>query len=328
MSLQGASELRTVAVVGTGVIGAGWAARCLAHGLDVVATDPAPDAERRLRDAVARAWPALERVGLAEGAHQDRLRFDQDLEVAVAGADLVQECAPEREGLKRELLATIDAVVPPEVIIASSSSGLLPTVIQSACVHPGRVVVGHPFNPVYLLPLVEVVAGQATAPETVPAAMDIYRALGMKPLWVRKEIEGYISDRLQEALWRENLHLVADGVATTQELDDAIVYGPGLRWALMGVNLTFHLAGGPAGMRAMLEQFGPALKLPWTKLESPELTDGLIERMVSGTQAQAGDRSVEELEQQRDEFLVRLLELVRDYWPAEADGRQESVSDA
>jgi carnitine 3-dehydrogenase len=327
MALRTVDEFGTVAVVGTGVIGAGWAARCLARGFDVVATDPAPGAEDRLRSAVARAWPALEQVGLAAGARQDRLRFADGIEEAVAHADLVQESAPEREGLKRDLLAAIDAVTPPDVVIASSSSGLLPTTIQADCSHPERVVIAHPFHPVYLLPLVEVVAGEATAPEAVPTAMAIYRALGMRPLWVRNEIEGYLSDRLQEALWRENLHLVADGVATTEELDDAIVYGPGLRWALMGVNLTFHLAGGQAGMRAMLEQFGPALKLPWTKLESPELTDELVERMVAGTLAQADGRSVEELERRRDEFLVRLLALVGEYWPSRDDGAHATTSD-
>ncbi len=304
-----------VGIVGTGVIGAGWAARCLAHGLDVLATDPAPGAEDRLRAAVDNAWPALERVGLGPGADRDRLTFVADVAAVAADADVVQESAPEREGLKRRLLSEIDAAAPPRTLIASSSSGLLPTRIQADCAHPGRVVIGHPFNPVYLLPLVEVVAGEATAPETVPAAMAHYRSIGMRPLWVRTEIEGYLSDRLQEALWRENLHLVAEGVATTGELDDAIVYGPGLRWALMGVNLTFQLAGGEGGMRAMLEQFGPALELPWTRLEAPELTDDLIERMVTGTEHQAGGRSIAELERRRDEFLVRLLELLEDYWP-------------
>lgn len=327
MALRTVDDLTTVAVVGTGVIGAGWAARCLSRGLDVVATDPAPGAEDRLRAAVARAWPALEEVGLASGARQDRLRFADGIEEAVAGADLVQESAPEREGLKRGLLAAIDAVTPPDVVIASSSSGLLPTTLQTDCAHPERVVIGHPFNPVYLLPLVEVVAGEATAPETVTTAMAIYRALGMRPLRVRNEVEGYLSDRLQEALWRENLHLVADGVATTEELDDAIVYGPGLRWALMGVNLTFHLAGGQAGMRAMLEQFGPALELPWTKLQGPQLTDELVKRMVTGTLAQADGRSVEELERRRDEFLVRLLALVSEYWPSRDEDAHAKASD-
>jgi carnitine 3-dehydrogenase len=312
--------VRRVALVGTGVIGAGWAARCLAHGLDVVATDPAPGAEQRLRAAVDNAWPALERVGLAPGADRSRLAFVANVANAVAGADLVQESAPEREDLKRRLIAEIDAAARPDTLIASSSSGLLPSRLQAGCAHPERVVIGHPFNPVYLLPLVEVVAGEATAQDSVTAAMTLYRSLGMRPLRVRAEIEGYLSDRLQEALWRENLHLLADGAATTEELDAAIVYGPGLRWALMGVNLTFHLAGGAQGMRAMLEQFGPALQLPWTKLQAPELTDELVERLVAGTQAQAGGRSVAELERRRDDFLVRLLQLLAEYWPAVDDG--------
>jgi carnitine 3-dehydrogenase len=311
------AETRRVGLVGTGVIGAGWAARCLARGLEVVATDPAPGAEDLLRAAVDRAWVSVRRVGLAPGADPGRLRFVEGVEAAVAEADFVQESAPEREELKRELLAKIDAAAPPEVIVASSSSGLLPTRIQSGCRHPERVLVGHPFNPVYLLPLVEIVAGERTAPESVEAAARFYRSLGMRPLRVRQEIEGYLSDRLQEALWRENLHLVADGVATTEELDAAIVYGPGLRWALMGVNLTFHLAGGEGGMEAMLEQFGPALKLPWTRLEAPELTDELVHRLVEGTRAQAGERSTADLERRRDEFLVRLLTLVEEYWPVE-----------
>lgn len=308
--------IRTVCVVGAGVIGAGWAARYLAHGLEVVATDPAPDAEERLRAKVALAWPALEQIGLDPAASQSRLSFRADLDRAVEGADFVQESAPEREDLKRRLLAQIDHAAPPDVLIASSSSGLLPTRIQADCRHPGRVLIGHPFNPVYLLPLVEVVAGRATAPEAVDGALRFYRAMGMRPLLVRTEIEGYIADRLQEALWRESLHMVAEGVATTGEIDDAVVYGPGLRWALMGTNLTFHLAGGDEGMAHMLRQFGPALKLPWTKLVAPELTDELVERMVEGTQAQAGGRSISELERRRDEFLVRLLALVREYWPA------------
>ena len=314
---------RRVCLVGTGVIGSGWAARCLARGLDVVATDPAPGAADRLKGAVANAWPALKRVGLAAGASQARLSFSADLAEAVTGADFVQENAPEREDLKRHLLAQIDAVAPPELIIASSSSGLLPTRIQADCRHPQRVMIGHPFNPVYLLPLVELVGGAQTAPTTIARAMDFYRSLGMRPLHVRNEIEGYISDRLQEALWRENLHLVADGVATTAELDDAISYGPGLRWALMGTNLTFHLAGGDGGMKHMLQQFGPALKLPWTKLAAPELTGELIDRMIDGTKAQAAGRSVKDLERRRDEFLVRLLELLQDYWPAEEPSATE-----
>ena len=309
--------VQRICLVGAGVIGGGWAARCLGAGLDVIATDPAPEAEERLKAGVANAWPALERIGLSEEGSQSRLSFTTNLEEAVSEADFVQECAPEREDLKRELLARVDAAASPDVIVASSTSGFLPTSLQAECQHPERVVVGHPFNPVYLLPLVEVVGGVRTSPEVVERAMDFYRALGMRPLHVRKEVEGHLSDRLQEALWRENLHLIAEGVATPGELDEAIIYGPGLRWALMGVNLNFHLAGGEEGMAHMLRQFGPALELPWTKLEAPELTDDLIERMVEGTSEQAAGRSTAELERRRDEFLVRLLELVREYWPEE-----------
>jgi carnitine 3-dehydrogenase len=311
------NSVRRICLVGAGVIGKGWAARCLGAGLDVIATDPAPGAEKRLRAGVENAWPALERVGLSEGASRSRLSFTTNLEEAVSEADFVQESAPEREDLKRELLARVDAAASPDVIVASSTSGFLPTSLQSGCQHPERVVVGHPFNPVYLLPLVEVVGGERTSPEVVERAMDFYRALGMRPLHVRKEVDGHLSDRLQEALWRENLHLIAEGIATPGELDEAIVYGPGLRWALMGVNLTFHMAGGEEGMAHMLEQFGPTLELPWTKLEAPELTDDLIERMIEGTREQAAGRSTAELERRRDEFLVRLLELVREYWPEE-----------
>lgn len=308
-----AHRIERVCVVGTGVIGGGWAARCLARGLDVVATDPSPGAERRLRRFVDNAWPSLERVGLHPTASRDRLGFVGDLEAAVPDADFVQESAPEREELKVELLSRVDALAGPGTIIASSTSGFLPTRLQARCGRPERVVVGHPFNPVYLLPLVEVVGGEATAPEVVRRAMGFYGTLGMKPLHVRKEIEGHLSDRLQEALWRENLHLLADGVATTGELDDAISYGPGLRWALMGVNLTFHMAGGEEGMPHMLRQFGPALELPWTRLEAPPLTEELAERLVDGTSEQADGRTVAEMERRRDDFLVRLLQLLEEY---------------
>ena len=295
-----ASQVRRAAVVGTGVIGAGWAANFLARGLDVVANDPHPEAEARLRAAVENAWPALERVGLAPGASLDRLSFAASLEAAVEGADFVQESAPEREGLKTDLMARIDAAAGPDVVIASSSSGLLPSRIQAAAERPGRILIGHPFNPVYLLPLVEVLGGDQTDAAAIEWAMAFYAAIGKKPLKVRREIPGYISDRLQEAIWREALHLVADGVATTDEIDAAITGGPGLRWAFMGPCLTFHLAGGDAGMAHMLEQFGPALKLPWTTLEAPELTPELTQRMVEGTAVQAGGRPVKDWERDRD----------------------------
>jgi carnitine 3-dehydrogenase len=283
-----ADTIRRVALVGAGVIGAGWAARCLARGLDVVATDPGDDAGDKLRAAVDNAWPALSRVGLAAGSSRDRLRFVAEVEGAVAGADFIQESAPENEDLKRRLLASI----------------------QADCRHPERVVIGHPFNPVYLLPLVEVLGGEHTAPASIGGAVAFYRTLGMRPLKVRAEIPGYISDRLQEALWREALHMVAEGVATTEEIDDAVRFGPGLRWSFMGTCLIFHMAGGDQGMRHMLEQFGPALKLPWTKLEAPELSRALIDRMVEGTAAQAKGRSVKELERFRDDCLIGIMEAI------------------
>ncbi len=303
-------SLNKVAIVGTGVIGAGWAARCLAHGLDITAWDPAPNAERSLRAKIENAWPALTRVGLAAGADPSRLCFCETVEDAVRDADFIQESAPEVEDLKRTLLARVDAAARPDVIIASSSSGLLPTNFQRDCAHPGRVLVGHPFNPVYLLPLVEIVGGDATQAGSLDIATDFYRRIGMHPLRVRTEVPGYIADRLQEALWREILHMVAEGVATTAELDDSIRFGPGLRWSFMGTCQIYHLAGGDAGMRHMLEQFGPALKLPWTKLQAPELTDTLIDRMVEGTLAQAGGRSIAELERYRDDALISVQQTI------------------
>ena len=302
------TPIRRVAIVGTGVIGSGWAARFLAHGLDVTASDPAPGAEQRLRDSVANAWPALTRVGLAPGADLGRLHFVADVAACVRDADFVQESAPENDALKRRILAEIDAAAAPDVIIASSSSGLLPSSIQSDCRHPDRVVIGHPFNPVYLLPLVEVLGGDKSKAAAIEGAIAFYETVSMRPLKVRTEVPGYISDRLQEALWRELLHMVAEGVATTAEIDDAIRFGPGLRWAFMGTCLTFHLAGGDQGMRHMLAQFGPALQLPWTKLVAPPLTETLIDRMVEGTQAQAAGRSVKELERYRDDALISIME--------------------
>lgn len=314
------SAIRTVAIVGTGVIGSGWAARCLGRGLEVVAWDPAPGAEGRLRAAIERAWPAMQRTGLRRPA-EDALRVVATLAEAVAGADFVQEAAPEREELKQQLIAEIDAAARPDVIVATSTSGLLPSRLQARATRPERVVVGHPFNPVYLLPLVEVVGGKATAIDAVQRASAFYRSIGMRPLHVRTEVEGFIADRLMEALWREALWLVNDGVATTEEIDAAVVYGCGLRWSLMGTFLTFHLAGGEGGMRHMLHQFGPALKLPWTKLVAPDLTEELIDRVADGCEEQAAGRTITQLEQRRDDFLVKLLHLVQEYWP-EAEGLQ------
>ena len=310
-----ADRIGKVAVVGTGVIGTGWAARCLAHGLDVVATDPAPSAEERMRAGVANAWPALEKTGLVEGANPNRLEFCEELADAVSSVDFVIEAAPEVEVLKRGLVAEIDAGAASHVVIASSSSGLLPTRIQADCEHPERVLIGHPFHPVYLLPLVEIVGGVKTGPEAIRTAENFYRLIGMRPLQLRTEIEGYVGNRLQEAIWREALHMVADGVATTEDIDAAIRLGPGLRWAFMGPFLTFHMAGGNAGMEHVLEHFGPTLKLPWTKLEAPELSDELRHRLLEGTRKQTAGYSTAELERRRDECLIEIQDVIARHWP-------------
>lgn len=303
-----------LAVIGTGVIGNGWIARFLAQGYQVVAFDPSEGAEERTRSAIERAWPSLVQLGLAPNASADQVIFASTIEEAVMNADLIQENVPEREELKKSVLQAIDRFSKPEAIIASSTSGIKPSVLQEGLHHPERLIVAHPFNPVYILPLVELVAGHATSPSILERAKIFYQSIEMKPLIIKKEIEGHVADRLMEALWRESLHLVNDGIATTEEIDASIIYGAGLRWAQMGPFLTFHLAGGDKGMRHMLEQFGPALKLPWTKLEAPELTDNLKEKVIEGCETHAGNVSIAELEEKRNEFLVKLLNLVEEYW--------------
>jgi carnitine 3-dehydrogenase len=303
-------EVRTVAVVGTGVIGGGWAAHFLRRGYDVVAWDPGPDARSRLDALLDTAWPALERLGLAEGSTRDRLHWADSLEEALARADFVQESSPEVLDRKVALLAEIDRLTDPAVVIASSTSGLLMTDMAVDCGHPGRLVVGHPFNPPYLIPLVEVVGGERTDPDAVTWAERFYTAAGKTSLTMEQEVPGFVGNRLQEALWREALHMVSSGQATVQQIDDSIAHGPGLRWAIMGPMLTFHLAGGPGGMAHMLDHFGPALLEPWTRLEAPELTPELRDRVVAGTTEAAGGLTVAELERRRDAFLVDLLLLL------------------
>ncbi len=305
------TDIKTFAALGSGVIGSGWVARALANGLDVVAWDPAPGAEEALRKRIANAWPALEKQGLKPGAAQSRLRFVATIEECVRDADFIQESAPERLELKLDLHGKISAAAKPDALIASSTSGLLPSEFYESSSHPERCIVGHPFNPVYLLPLVEIVGGKNTAPEAIEAAKQVYSALGMQPLHVRKEVPGFIADRLLEALWREALHLVNDGVATTGEIDDAIRFGAGLRWSFMGTFLTYTLAGGDAGMRHFMAQFGPALQLPWTYLPAPELTEGLIDAVVDGTTEQRGERSIASLERYRDDCLLAVLDAVK-----------------
>ncbi|MEY3446595.1 MAG: hypothetical protein RIR45_1350 [Pseudomonadota bacterium] len=305
------TDIKTFAALGTGVIGSGWIARALANGMDVIAWDPAPNAEANLRERIAKCWPALEKNGLKAGASPTRLRFVSTIEACVADADFIQESAPETLQLKIDLHAQVSAAARPDVLIGSSTSGLLPTEFYAQAKHPERCLVGHPFNPVYLLPLVEVVGSKSTSPEAIAAAIGIYKAMGMKPLHVRKEVPGFIADRLLEAQWRESLHLINEGIATTGEIDDAIRYGAGIRWSFMGSFLIYTLAGGDAGMRHFMSQFGPALKLPWTKLVAPELTDALIEDVVDGTKVQLGTHSIAEMERYRDDCLMAVQEAVR-----------------
>jgi carnitine 3-dehydrogenase len=300
-----------VTLIGGGVIGGGWAGRLVENGVDVVVFDPHPDAERRVREVLEnaeRAWARLTLVPRARGT----VSFATSLADAVAGADLIQESAPEDEALKRRLLSEIDRHAPPQALVCSSTSGLLPSRLQQDMSHPERFLVGHPFNPVYLLPLVEVVAGELTSEETVERALAFYESLGMLPLRVRKEVDGFVADRLLEALWREALWLVHDDVATVEEIDDAVRYGAGLRWAQMGTFLTYRIAGGEDGMRHFLAQFGPALAWPWTKLtDVPELTDELVDKVAAQSDAQASGLTVRELERLRDDNLVALLQALR-----------------
>jgi 3-hydroxyacyl-CoA dehydrogenase len=305
--------VRRVAVVGTGVIGASWAACFLARGLDVAATDPAEGAEQRLRAAVARHWPALEAMGLAEGAAPERLRFHARLEDAVAGADVVQENGPERVDLKTALYARMDAAAPAQALLASSSSGLAVSAMQAACAHPERVVLGHPFNPPHLIPLVEVGGGERTAPESVARAMDFYRAIGKKPIQVRREIQGHIANRLQAALWREAFHLVDQGVASVADIDTAIAHGPGLRWALLGPFLNLHLSGGEGGMAHLLAHLGGPIDSWWQDLGAPTLHAELQAKVVAGVDAALAGRSAAELQRARDQLLLGLMAAKADH---------------
>lgn len=300
-------EVRRVACVGAGVIGGGWVAHFLARGYDVTAWDPAPDAEEKLRRLVDAAWPALTQIGLADGASPDRLTVAATVEEAVADAQFVQESAPEKLELKRSLLAQLDAAAPPGVVIASSTSGYPMTDMQTEVADPGRLVVGHPFNPPYLIPLVEVVGGKQTDATAVEWASRFYKVAGKSVITMERELPGFIANRLQEALWREALHMVAGGEATVKEIDDSITEGPGLRWAFMGPCLTFALAGGEGGMGHMLDHFGPSLKSPWTRLEAPELDDTLRAAMVDGCDEAAGGRTIAQLVAERDQGVIDVL---------------------
>jgi carnitine 3-dehydrogenase len=303
---------QTVGLLGGGVIGGGWAARFMLNGIDVRLYDPDPEAERKVDEVLDNARRAFARLTLAPLPPEGSLTHVASPEAAVAGVDFVQESVPEREELKRELLGAASRAARADVVFASSTSGLLPSRLQQGMDTPERLVIGHPFNPVYLLPLVEVCGGERTAPESAQRAAAVYRALGMHPLVLRKELDAFVADRLLEALWREALWLVHDDVATVAEVDDAIRYGAGLRWAFMGTFMTYRIAGGEQGMRHFLAQFGPTLRLPWTKLtDVPELSDGLLDKVVAQSEQQAAGRSIRELERLRDDCLVAVLQGLR-----------------
>jgi len=305
------SQIRRVAIVGTGVIGASWSACFLAHGLDVVATDPAPGAEAALRKYVEAAWPDLVKFGLAPGATPDRLSFTADLKAAVGDADLVQENGPEREAFKIKLFAEIDANTRPTALLASSSSGLTMSRIQTDCKHPERTVIGHPFTPPHLVPLVEVVGGAKTSPETIQRALDFYGKMGRRPIHIRKEVKGHVGNRLQAALYREIVYLIEQDVVSVADVDAAVSLGPGLRWALMGPNVLFKLGGGAGGMTHFFEQFTGPMTAWWADLGHPDLTRPELQAKISkGVEEEVAGRSFEELSRARDQLLIGLLHLV------------------
>jgi len=302
--------IRRIAIIGTGVIGASWTALYLAKGLHVVATDIAPNAEAALRKFVETAWPALERLGLSSGASQSNLKFTADLAQALAGADLVQENGPERIDFKKKLYGQLDELLPPDVIIASSSSGLTMSEIQSgAASHPERCVIAHPFNPPHLIPLVEIVGGAKTSEETIGRAAEFYTSIGQRTVRLKKEMPGHVANRLQAALAREVYYLVADGVVSAADVDTALCWGPGLRWGVMGNMMLNHLGGGPGGIEHFFQQFTAPMAAWWKTLGSPVLTPEAQKKLIDSVHAEVGSRTIEELEAERDEVLLGLIEL-------------------
>ena len=301
--------IKKIAIVGTGVIGASWAAQYLARGFDVVATDPAPNAEASLRKYVDEAWDLLAAIGLSSGASRDRLSFTSNMTEALSKADLVQENAPERPDFKIKLYADMDEAAPADSIIASSSSGITPSVMQSNCKRPERVLVGHPFNPPHIIPLVEVVGGTRTSPDAIKQAMKFYAAIGKKPILVHKELPGHVGNRLQAALYREVAYLIDQGVLSVSDADDAVSYGPGLRWGVMGPSLQWHLGGGAGGIKHFMEHLMGPLEGMWKSLGNPEVTPKLKQTIIDGVTQEAANRSVDQLAQEENKLLVELLSL-------------------
>jgi len=301
-------EIRKVTIVGTGAIGASWAALYLARGFNVVATDPAPNAEANLHRFVDAAWKNLQILGVSPNASRDHLEFTRDLKQALSGTDFVQESGPERPDFKVKLFADMDAATPPDSIIASSSSGLTMSIIQSACKHPERCVIGHPFNPPHMIPLVEVVAGAKTSAETVQRALSFYRSIGKKAIHIRKEMVGHVANRIQGALYREVVYLIEQGVLDVADADAAVCWGPGLRWGLMGQNMLFHLGGGEGGIQHFMDHLSGPVSTWWKDLGTiTEFTPQIKQTIIDGVLKEAGSRSIDELEQERDTMLLELL---------------------
>jgi len=303
------ADVKRAAILGAGTIGASWTAWFLARGMVVDVWDPRPEAEDYVRRYIADAWPAMARLGMTSGASPDAWRFVASPEAAVAGADFVQESAPERLPIKRELYARIDTALRDDAILASSTSGLLMSEIQTGFRSAPRFAVGHPFNPPHLIPLVEVVGGKTTAPETIAWCLEFYRHIGKKPIHIRKEAPGHLANRLQAALWREAVSAVVTGLASVEDVDTAITAGPGLRWAAMGPHMTFHLGGGEGGITHMLAQFKPAFEAWWASMSTPELSEATIRQIIDGVAAEARGRSIAQLAAERDRILLPLLEL-------------------
>ena len=305
--------VKKIAVIGTGVIGTGWIIRFLAHNKKVIAYDKNFKLKKKIINEIKNSWPHIKKLFNKKKLNLNNFEYVNSIKEAVKSADFIQENAVENYKIKTQLMYEIGKYSKPNAIISSSSSGLLPTKIYSKCKLPGRTIIGHPFNPVYLCPGVEVVPGKKTQKKFLNKANRFYKSISMNPIMVKKELPGYLADRLQEALWREALHIINEGYASTKDLDRAIEDGPGLRWSLMGTFLTFHLAGGKAGMKHMLKQFGPALKLPWTKLKAPKLTKKLSARIIRGTKQQSKGKSVASLSNIRDEYLASLLKMRKKY---------------
>ena len=311
MTRRAPRDVRTIACLGAGPIGAGWTAYFLARGYDVTSWILDPAEEGKLRGLVDTAWEALAELGLADDASRDRLTVTTDLEAAVAEADFVQESVPEILEVKQGIYAELGAAAPRDVVLCSSTSGLSMSDIQAKCPTPGRTVTGHPFNPPYLMPLVEIIGGRKTDPEAVAWTGDFFRHVGKAPLMMAREVPGFIATRLQEAVWREALHMIEAGEATVEQIDTAITNGPGPRWALMGPCMVFHVGGGEGGMAYCLEQFGPALKLPWSRLSAPELTDELAAKLIDGCDAAAAGEDFRTLTARMNDGLVRILKARR-----------------